>query len=240
MRTFVILLLILLVLAGIGVAAYQPLVEAYRQRTAPKWRTADVVEGDIVSVVNSTGTIKPVLQVTVGSFVSGPILELYCEFNQEVDKDELMAEIDPRIYEANVARDKATLALARGRSRAGQSRSAAGDQRREAGARPAGRRSDVHRPAEIDKVRFNRLALEAQLTVSKTSVDQAQAQLDQSVAQLNYTKILAPCDGIVINRKIDPGQTVAAQFQTPELFIVAPDMHKKMHVHASVDEADMA
>jgi HlyD family secretion protein len=91
----------------------------------------------------------------------------------------------------------------------------------------------------LDKVRFNKESLAAQLNPAEASVDQAQAQLDLSVANLEYTEIRAPVDGIVINRKIDPGQTLAAQFQTPELFIVAPDMRKEMHVHATVDEADI-
>ena len=71
------------------------------------------------------------------------------------------------------------------------------------------------------------------------AVKQAEAQLAFSVAQLEYTDIRAPADGTVINRKIDPGQTLAAQFQTPELFVIAPDMEKHMYVHASVDEADI-
>lgn len=94
-------------------------------------------------------------------------------------------------------------------------------------------------PAEMDKFKFSRLSLDAQLKVAETAVAQAKATLENSEANLNYTKILSPVDGIVIERKIDPGQTVAAQFQTPELFIVAPDMRKEMHIHASVDEADI-
>src|SRR5206468_1886365 len=82
-------------------------------------------------------------------------------------------------------------------------------------------------------------ALEADLAVSQTQVDSAQASLDQSEANLAYTNIRAPVDGMVIERKIDPGQTMAASFQTPELFTVAPDMRKEMRVFASVDEADI-
>jgi HlyD family secretion protein len=88
--------------------------------------------------------------------------------------------------------------------------------------------------------------LEAQVKVCKAAVEQAEAAvkqaeatLDHSRTQLDYTNIKSPVDGIVINRKIDPGQTLASQFQTPELFIVAPDMRKKMHIHAAVDEADI-
>src|SRR5205085_5389943 len=99
--------------------------------------------------------------------------------------------------------------------------------------------TDFIAQAEIDRVHFGRMALSAQFDVAVSAVAQAQAQLDNSNLQLEYTKIKSPVDGIVINRKIDPGQTLAAQFQTPELFIVAPDIRKKLHVHASVDEADI-
>ena len=77
------------------------------------------------------------------------------------------------------------------------------------------------------------------MKISQATVDQAKASLETSLANLNYAEIRSPVDGIVINRKIEPGQTVAAQFQTPELFIIAPGMRKEMHVHASVDEADI-
>src|SRR5205823_14433646 len=86
---------------------------------------------------------------------------------------------------------------------------------------------------------FKRMTLEAELTFAETAVAQAQAGLDTSEANLGYTRIVAPADGVVIERKIDPGQTVAATFQTPELFVVAPDMRKEMRVFASVDEADI-
>jgi HlyD family secretion protein len=91
----------------------------------------------------------------------------------------------------------------------------------------------------MDKFKFNRMALEAQVRLAEASVKQAQASLNNSEANVAYTDIRSPVDGIVIDRKIDPGQTLAAQFQTPELFVVAPNMREKMHVHASVDEADI-
>lgn len=239
MRTLLVLAALVVVGVGALAAGYHPARQWWARRSAPQWRTAEVTRGDIIAVVNATGTIKPVLQVSVGSFVSGPIEQLFVEFNQEVKKGDLLAKIDPRIYEANVDRDRATLAtreaeVARVKALLQQ---AINDEKRAYALRaedPA-----FIAQAELDKVRFNRMSLEAQLEVAETSVEQARAQLDLSIANLNYTNITSPVDGIVINRKIDPGQTVVAQFQTPELFIVAPDMRQKMHVHASVDEADI-
>jgi HlyD family secretion protein len=99
--------------------------------------------------------------------------------------------------------------------------------------------ADFISDTEMDKYKFNRMSLDAELAVAESSVAQAEANLENSDANLGYTEIRSPVDGIVIDRKIDPGQTLAAQFQTPELFIVAPDMRERMHVFASVDEADI-
>lgn len=239
MRTFLKLVLGFAILGGLGFAAYRPAMDYWAKRNRPVWRTVKVEQGGIIAVVNSTGSVKPKLQVSIGSFVSGPILELYCEFNQEVKKDDLLAKIDPRIYAAGVARDKAAVASREAdvfRVKA-LLQQAVNDEKRALGLRMEDETFIAQ--AEMDKVKFNRISLEAQLQVAITSVDQAKATLENSQASLNYTEIRSPVDGIVINRKIDPGQTLAAQFQTPELFIVAPDMRKEMHIHASVDEADI-
>lgn len=238
MRTFVWIALVVFAIVGLAVA-WQPAMYYLELRSVPQWRTAEVAEGDIVTVVNATGTIKPVLQISVGAFVSGPIERLHVNFNQEVKEGELMAEIDPRIYVSNVARDAATLANRRAEvSRVkAQLQQAINDEGRATTLRKENKSFIAQ--AEIDRVHFARVALEALVEVSETAVDQAQAQLDNSELNLEYTKIKSPVDGVVIDRKIDPGQTLAVQFQTPELFIVAPDMRKKMHVHASVDEADI-
>ena len=239
MRFFIKLALVMALLAGIGAASYQPAVRYLAARNRPHWRTVTVERGKIASTVNSTGAVKPKLQVAIGSFVSGPILELHCEFNQEVKKGDLLAKIDPRIYKSNVERDRASLANRNAdvfRVKA-QLQLAVNDEKRAIALKDEDE-SFISR-AEMDKFRFARLSLEAQLEVAKTAVDQAQATLDNSMINLDYTNIYSPVDGIVINRKIDPGQTVAASFQTPELFIVAPDMRKEMYIHASVDEADI-
>src|SRR5205823_1756183 len=93
--------------------------------------------------------------------------------------------------------------------------------------------------SEMDQFKFAHIAMKASLGVARANVDQARANLDTSETNLRYTEIKSPVTGIVIDRKVDKGQTVAASFQTPELFTVAPDMRKEMHVFASVDEADI-
>jgi HlyD family secretion protein len=231
--------ILLAILAALGAAAYRPASNYLAKRNRPIWRTAPVEQGNVVAVVNSTGTVKPKVEVTIGSFVSGPILELYCEFNQEIKKGDLLAKIDPRIYKASVAHDRATLAIQQAdifRVKS-QLQQAIEDEKRAVALQSRG--GSYISQADFDKFKFARMSLEAQVKVAEATVDQARASLDTSLANLNYTEIRSPVDGIVINRKIEPGQTLAAQFQTPELFIVAPDMRKEIHVHASVDEADI-
>jgi HlyD family secretion protein len=227
------------VLAIAAVFSYKPLLAYWKERTRTKYRESAVTEGSIVSVVNSTGTVKPVLSVSVGSFVSGPIESLYVDFNADVKKGDLLAKIDPRLYEANVARDRAVLANQKAQV---QRVTALLQQARNDESRAEKLRAENKEylsDTEMDKFHFSRLSLEAELTVAESSVEQADASLENSVANLGYTEIRSPVDGIVIDRKIDPGQTLAAQFQTPELFVVAPGMRERMHVFASVDEADI-
>jgi len=227
------------VLGLIGWGAYGPLWARWKEHSRVNYREAEATRGKIVVVVNATGTIKPVRSVTVGTFVSGPIKSILVDFNAEVKKDELLATIDQRIYLAGVARDKATLAtqVANVNQTKAKLQQALNDEKRA---------EDLHTQkkgfisdSEMDQFKFNRLSLEAQLAVADATVLQAEANLDTSVANLEYTEIRSPEDGVVIERKIDPGQTVAASFQTPDLFVIAPDMRKEMYVYASVDEADI-
>jgi HlyD family secretion protein len=239
MRTLLRIALIFGVIAGAGAILYRPAMNYWKEQSRPKFKSEKVERGEIVFVRNSTGTIKPVLSVHVGAVVSGPILALYVEFNEEVKKDQLLATIDPRIYEAGVARDKAALAtrvaeVLRTKARLQQAKN---DEGRALDLRADNK--DYISDSEMDQYKFNRIALESELELMNAAVDQAEANLLNSEANLSYTKITSPVDGIVIDRKIDPGQSLAAQFQTPELFVVAPDMRNEMHVFASVDETDI-
>ncbi|MFG0296857.1 MAG: efflux RND transporter periplasmic adaptor subunit [Maioricimonas sp. JB045] len=239
MRFLVKLILVLASLGGIAAAAYGPVTRYLKERNRPQYRTMTASKGEIVSVVNATGTVEPVLSVHVGSFVSGPIIRLHVDFNDEVREGDLLAEIDPRIYEANVARDRAALATRKAEVERVEARlqNATNDEKRALGLREDN--PEFISDSELDQYRFSRMALEAELMVARAAVEQAEANLSNSEANLNYTRITAPVDGIVIDRTIDPGQTLAAQFQTPELFVIAPDMRERMHIFASVDEADI-
>ncbi|TWU38404.1 efflux RND transporter periplasmic adaptor subunit [Novipirellula artificiosorum] len=239
MRTLVKLMLLLLVIGGAVAAAYKPVRRYWKERNRVKWETDEIVRGDITRFVTSTGTIQPVLKVSVGSFVSGPIVELNVDFNDDVTEGDIMARIDPRLFIANVQRDEATLTTREAEVERveGQLQQALNNYKRGQNLRE--RNEAFLSDREMDALVFEVKTLQAQRKLAKASVLQAQATLDNSKANLQYCEITAPVDGVVIDRKIDPGQTLAAAFQTPELFVVAPDLRKKVHVFASVDEADI-
>ena len=239
MRTLLRVLLVFGVLGAIGAAVYVPVRKYLDERNKPNWRTQSVAKGDIVQSVNSTGKVEPIRRVSVGASVSGPISELLVDYNTKVKEGQVMARIDPRLFNSGVARDRAVFKtreaeVARADAMLQQ---ASNDERRGRDLKKI--TQEFISDAEMDQIRFMRMTRDAEVLVAKANVEQAKAQLDNSLANLAYTEILSPCDGVVIDKKIDIGQTLAAQFQTPEMFVVAPEMDKRMYIYASVDEADI-
>lgn len=233
------LLLGVLGAVGAGIAFASPRAFWQRWRGAPRYRTVEVSRGRVETVVNSTGTIKPIRSVAVGAFVSGPILEVYIDHNSSVHKGQLLARIDPRLLEANVLRDRATLDTQRAELKRIEALLEQAFNNKERALKLMKANKDYLSEVEMDQYKFTHLAFEAQYDLAKAQIAQAEASLKNTETNLEYTKIIAPVDGIVMDRKVDPGQTVAASFQTPELFIIAPEMDKRLHVFASVDEADI-
>ena len=227
------------VLGGISALVYPSIAANIAERNKPRWRTTTVKKGTLTSKVNATGTVKPTKSVQVGSFVSGPIQDLFVEFNQEVEQDEVLARIDPRLFEANVARDKASLATRVAEIKRVEAllQQARNDEARAHALRK--RNVDFIAQSEMDQVKFNRLSLEAQLTIAIASVQQSEATLSNSQQNLDYCEIKSPEKGMIIDRKVEPGQTLAAQFQTPEMFVVGVGMREKMHIFADVDESEI-
>lgn len=226
-------------MTAFGFGAFRYAYPDFRLIPGPKYRTAKVTEGRIESVVNSTGTIKPVRSVSIGSFASGPIKEIHADYNTVVKENDLLARIDPRLLSPVVDRDVANLASQQAEFDRIGALLVQAQRNEERAKRLQEVREDYVSGIEMDQYRFARLTLEAQYKLAQASIRQAEASLKNSRANLEYCDIRSPVNGIVIERKVDQGQTVAASFQTPELFIVAPDMEKEMHVFASVDEADI-
>jgi HlyD family secretion protein len=239
MKVLVRVLLIIGGLAAVGVAAYQPVSGYLAERNRPQFRTAEITRGDIIAEVDATGKVEPILSVMVGAVVSGPIVALEVDFNDRVEEGDLMAKIDTRLYDAAVARDRASLKTTEAEISRVSAVLEQAKRDEERGLRLEQRNADFISQAELDQLRYNRMALEAQLLVAEAAKTQAEASLNNSLTNLDYTEIKSPVDGIVVDRKIDEGQTLASQFQTPELFTVAVDLDKRVHVYASVDETEI-
>jgi HlyD family secretion protein len=201
------------------------------------YRLAPVRRGDITVVVNATGTVQPVQSVQVGAFVSGPIETVAVDFNDKVRAGQLLARIDRRTYQAAVAHEQAALAheqadLVRIQALLAQ---AVRNERRALELQ----RKNAIAEADADQAVTDRKSLDAQVKLAEAMIGECEANLATAKTNLEFTEICSPVDGVIIDRKVDPGQTVAAQFQTPVMFVVAPDLEKKVYVYAAVDEADI-
>ena len=235
MKQFLFWSLVLAGLAAAGAAGYQRF-NASRSASG-QFRLKAVRRGKVTLVVNSTGTVQPVLSVQVGAFVSGPIQKVCVDFNDQVKKDQVLAEVDPRTYVSAEAHERAALAHAQADLKRVQAllAHALGVEQRDTLLKKRGAISEN----DFEQCVTDRKSLEAQVDLCKATILQCDANLETARTNLDFTTIKSPVNGIVIDRKVDPGQTVAAQFQTPVMFVVAPDLEKKVYVYASVDEADI-
>ena len=186
------------------------------------YKTAATGRGDLMQLVTATGTLNPVVNVTVGSQVSGRISKLNVDYNSIVKSNEVIAEIDSSTYEAAVAQAAADLANAGANLELQQVE--------------YNRSSDLFTNKLISASDFD-TAL-ATLHEAEAMVKIKQASLSNSMVNLNYCKILSPVDGVVISRSVDVGQTVASSFNTPTLFQIANDL-TKMQIDSNVAEADV-
>jgi HlyD family secretion protein len=195
-----------------------------------------IARGSIQSIVTATGTLNPVTSVQVGTYVSGPIRAIYADFNSRVTKGELVAKIDPAPFQVKVAEADANLANARAKVDKDRAdlvfKKLTLERNREL------LRKDLISQNDVDTAKSNYDQALAQLALDQAGVQQAQAALDEARINLAYTDITSPVDGVVVSRNVDVGQTVAASFQTPTLFLIAQDL-TKMQVDANVSESDI-
>jgi len=208
-----------------------------RKEAESRYETALVESGRIVARVTASGTLSALVTVQVGSQVSGRIQALHADFNSAVHRGEILATIDPQIFEASVEQARANLSAAEGnlaRSRA-QAVDAARQYER---AKALSEQERLIAQADLDTAEAGARAAEAQVQAMQGAVEQARASLHQAEINLGYTRIVSPIDGIVISRSVDVGQTVAASLQAPTLFSIAQDL-KKMQVDTDVAEADV-
>jgi len=199
--------------------------------------TTDIIQArTITQSVEASGTVNPVKSVNIGSQVSGIIKEIYVDFNSHVKKGQLLAEIDPALFQAQVDKAQGDLAAAQANYSKVQS-TVEYDRKKYSRYQKMYSRNFISK-IDLDLAESTYKSDLAQLASMKASIAQARATLQNNATNLRYTKIISPVDGIVVSRAVDVGQTVAASFQTPELFIVAQDL-TKMQIEVSVSEADI-
>jgi HlyD family secretion protein len=227
---------ILVVVALLGTAGWLWQRHRVAEAARPEYETAPVVRDDVSSHVTATGTLSPLVTVAVGSQVSGRIQSLGADFNSRVSKGQVIARLDPQLFEADVARQTANLAVANAALRRAEAELADAQRRHERAARLAV--EGVVGQQDADAAVTARDAAEAGVAAARASVRQAEAALQQARTNLAYTTILSPIDGIVISRDVDVGQTVAASLSAPVLFTIAEDL-RQMELHTNVAESDV-
>ena len=226
------------VLIGLGIVAAS--VGAYyhyrKSRVEPTVTTAAVTRGDIVDTVGATGTLQAVTTVQVGTQVSGTIQELHADFNSLVRQGQVLARLDPSLFETQIEQARAN--LIRAQADVERQRVALDDAMTKlARAEELADKKLIPR-TDLESAQVAVRSAQAQLRSAQAQVTQAQASLNQNEVNLQHTVIQAPIDGLVISRNVDVGQTVAASMQAPTLFVLAADL-TKMQVVANLDESDV-
>jgi HlyD family secretion protein len=207
------------------------------ERKVPvRYKSAPIERGSLVSMVTATGTINPVVSVQVGSQVTGKIQSLHADFNSVVKAGDVVARIDPSIYEAR--RDQAAANLANAVAARTKASTELVQRKRELDRAKALLAQQFVSQNDVDMAITAFQGAMAQLDVAEAQVKQAKAQLDAAELDLKYTVIRSPVNGIVIARNVEVGQTVTAGFQTPTLFLIALGL-MRMQVDTNVSEADI-
>jgi HlyD family secretion protein len=223
-------------IVAIPMAALAAYYFYFAQSPTPHYITATVTKGDVVRGVTATGTVNPVITVQVGSYDSGPITQILADFNTPVKAGQLIAKIDPRQFQVKVDQAKAALALSKaqlGKDQADLTYKKLTFERDEKLLRSHAISQDT-----LDAARSASDQAAAQVELDRANIDQQQANLGEAQVNLDYTSIISPVDGTVISRNVDVGQTVAASFQTPTLFLIAKDL-TQMQVDTNVSESDI-
>jgi len=232
MKKGLIIAVIVVILVG-GAVAYISLRNGNKNN---QYRTAPVESGTVVQTIRATGNVEAILQIQVGSQVTGRIIKLYADYNSRVTKNQILAKIDPAPFKERVAQDKANLL---GSQAAVEQAVAKLDQAEKELARDRELASrQLLSQSDLDASIANRNVLAAQIKLARSAVEENRAQLRLDNNNLQYTDIISPVDGIVIARNVDEGQTVVASMSAQTIFLIATDLHQ-IQVEGDVPEADV-
>jgi len=207
-----------------------------KEKQQEKYETAVIDRGDIIEKITATGTINPVNSVKVGSQVSGRIIKIKADYNAQVKKGQVVAQLETDIYQSKVEQADANYKMSQAQTR--EAKAALLDTESNLRRAKKLRRDNVlsERDLEIAETKYD--SSKASYGAALAREEQSKALLNTAQLDLQHTTIYSPVDGIVISRNCDVGQTVVATFQTPDLFLIAEDL-TKMRVDAYVDEADI-
>ena len=208
-----------------------------KNTTGTVYKTQKIENGDIMENITASGTINPLSTVSVGSQASGRIAEIYVDYNSVVKKGQLLALIDQENAKATVQQREAALEIAKAQVAVEENNIKYYKKALNRISKLNASKYSTEKDLEAAERDYDNSV--AQLALEQAQVKQAQASLDSAKTELSYTEIKAPVDGIVISKAVEVGQTVAASFETPEIFSVAEDL-TKMQIEASVVEADIA
>ena len=201
-----------------------------------KYITKPLSKDTITQYVEASGTIKPINTIEVGTQVSGTVAKIYVDYNSTVKQGQLLAELDPSLFQANVDQSSAKLNNAKA-SLAKAKATLAYKKNNYQRYKHLYEKNYVSKD-DVELALSNYLQAQADVTANQAEVSAASASLENNLTNLRYSKITSPVDGTVISRAVDVGQTVAASFNTPTLFEVAKDL-TKMQIETSVSEADI-
>ncbi len=233
MKKILIILVIVLVLGAGGFFGYRTY---NNKKQTPQYKTETVSRGSIIDQVIATGTVNPVTLVQVGSQVSGTIKKLYADYNSVVRNGQVIAQIDPALFQAKV--DQTAADLKNAQTLLENQETSLNDNLRTFNRYKALFKDQLVSQNDLDQAQLKYDLSVAQVKASRAQIDSAKANLSTARINLNYTTIRSPVNGTVVARNVDVGQTVAASLQAPTLFTIAQDL-EKMQVDTNVDEADI-
>lgn len=222
---------LLAVIVGIGFFYFN------NRPVADSYETKKLARGAITEKVTASGIINPISTINIGTQVSGTISEIYVDYNSPVEKNQVLAIIDPALFEATVAQRQAALDIAKAEVEVVKNDIIY--YKKHLDRIKKLNRSQYSADKELESAQRDYDNAIAQKALKEAQIKQAEASLNSAKIDLNYTKIVSPVEGIVVSKEVEVGQTVAASFQTPTLFNVAEDL-TKMQIEASVVEADIA
>jgi HlyD family secretion protein len=224
-------------LIGVGTIVVGAIIYSVANKgIAVRYVTQKITRGSVIKAVTTSGTVNPVITVQVGTYVSGVIQARFCDYNTRVSKGQVCAKIDPRPYQVVVDQDKANVGVGRAQLVKDQADLTYAKLAYERNKKLVAGKYVSQDVLDISKGALDRAA--AQMGVDQATIALQEAQLHAAEINLGYTDIVSPVDGTVVSRSVEMGQTVAASFQTPTLFLVATDL-TTMQVDTNVSESDI-